>query len=59
MDNFGVVTMVVVRRDSTERGKRFVIHGATGQVRDQLPVTGMENRLREPDQGRLGTLSAR
>lgn len=41
MDSYGVATLVSLRRDSEERGKRFVVEGADGQVRDKLRVTGV------------------
>ena len=47
LDHFGVATLVALRRESTERGKRFVIQGATGQVRDKLRVTGIHKMLEE------------
>jgi anti-anti-sigma factor len=41
MDSYGVATLVGLRRASQDRGKRFVVEGATGQVRDKLQVTGV------------------
>jgi anti-anti-sigma factor len=52
LDHFGVATLVALRRESTERGKRFVIQGATGQVRDKLRVTGIHKMLEEADESR-------
>ncbi len=49
MDNFGVATLVALHRESIERGKQFVIAGATGQVRDKLRVTGVQKVLEEGD----------
>jgi len=41
MDSYGVATLVGLMRASHDRGKRFVIEGATAQVRDKLQVTGV------------------
>jgi anti-anti-sigma factor len=52
LDHFGVATLMALRRESTERGKRFVIQGATGQVRDKLRVTGVHRMLEGADESR-------
>ena len=41
MDSYGVATLVSLLKESQERGKRFVIEGAQGQVREKLGVTGV------------------
>ena len=41
MDSFGVATLVGLMKESQGRGKRFVVEGATGQVREKLRVTGV------------------
>ena len=49
MDNFGIATLVALQRESSQRGKRFVVEGARGQVRDKLQVTGIQRVLQEGD----------
>lgn len=46
LDNYGVATLVALLRESRERGKRFGIEGAGGQVREKLQVTGVLRILR-------------
>ncbi len=41
MDSYGVATLVGLMRASHDRGKRLVVEGAMGQVRDKLQVTGV------------------
>jgi anti-anti-sigma factor len=41
LDNFGVATLMDLHRRSRERGKRFVIENARGQVEEKLKVTGV------------------
>jgi anti-anti-sigma factor len=41
MDSYGVATLVGLLRASQDRGKRFVVEGAGGQVREKLRVTGV------------------
>ena len=41
MDSYGVATLVALLKESHERGKRFVVEGAAGQVREKLRVTGV------------------
>lgn len=41
MDNFGVATLVALHQEASERGKRFVVEDAQGQVREKLRVTGL------------------
>jgi len=45
LDNFGVATLVALRRESRERGKEFFIEGPNGQVREKLSVTGVLTML--------------
>jgi anti-anti-sigma factor len=45
IDLEGVASLLALRRDSTERGKRFTIEGAQGQVREKLAVTGVLDYL--------------
>lgn len=47
MDNYGVATLVTLQRQSGERGKRFMVEGSAGQVRDKLKVTGVLRILEE------------
>ncbi len=48
LDSFGVATLVGLLKESHRRGKRFLVEGAHGQVRDKLRVTGV---LRILEQG--------
>lgn len=41
LDNFGVATLVGLRKESERRGKRLVVVGSDRQVRDKLRVTGV------------------
>ena len=41
LDSYGVATLVALHKESRERGKRFVVGGAQGQVREKLRVTGV------------------
>lgn len=45
LDNFGVATLVALRRESRDRGKEFVVEGPEGQVREKLSVTGVLSML--------------
>jgi anti-anti-sigma factor len=48
LDNYGVATLVALQKESRDRGKRFHVEGAGGQVREKLRVTGV---LRILEQG--------
>jgi anti-anti-sigma factor len=41
LDNFGVATLVALRKESDARGKVLLVEGARGQVHDKLRVTGL------------------
>jgi anti-anti-sigma factor len=41
LDNFGVATLVVLQRESQQKGKRLLVEGSQGQVRDKLRMTGV------------------
>ncbi|MDP8956910.1 MAG: STAS domain-containing protein [Actinomycetota bacterium] len=41
MDSYGVATLVSLLKESQERGKKFLVEGAQGQVREKLGVTGV------------------
>jgi anti-anti-sigma factor len=41
MDSYGVATLVGLQRESHDRGKQFIVEGASGQVREKLRVTGV------------------
>ena len=41
IDSFGVATLVSLLKESQERGKRFLVEGAHGQVAEKLGVTGV------------------
>ena len=41
MDSYGVATLVSLLKESRERGKKFQVEGAQGQVREKLGVTGV------------------
>lgn len=45
LDNYGVATLVSLHRQSSERGKRFLVENAKGQVREKLDVTGISKVL--------------
>ena len=41
LDSYGVATLVALQKESRHRGKRFLVGGAQGQVREKLRVTGV------------------
>lgn len=41
MDSYGVATLMSLLKESQERGKKFLVEGAQGQVREKLGVTGV------------------
>jgi anti-anti-sigma factor len=45
VDNYGVAALLDLRRESERQGKRLVVEGTDGQVRDKLRVTGVLNLL--------------
>ena len=47
MDNYGVAALVSLLREADERGKRLVVEGEAGQVREKLKVTGVLRLLQE------------
>jgi anti-anti-sigma factor len=49
MDNFGVATLVALRREFAGRGTRLLVEGARGQVREKLRVAGVLRVLQEGD----------
>ena len=49
LDNFGVATLVALRRESHERGKSFVVEKPTGQVLEKLRLTGVLRILQGGD----------
>jgi anti-anti-sigma factor len=49
LDNFGVATLVALRRESMERGKSFVVEEPTGQVLEKLRLTGVLRILQGGD----------
>jgi anti-anti-sigma factor len=49
IDLEGVAALLSLRRESRERGKRFTVERAGGQVREKLSVTGVLELLEHGD----------
>jgi anti-anti-sigma factor len=49
IDLEGVAALLSLRRESKERGKRFIVERARGQVREKLGVTGVLELLERGD----------
>jgi anti-anti-sigma factor len=49
IDLEGVAALLSLRRESKERGKRFTVERAQGQVREKLAVTGVLDLLERGD----------
>jgi anti-anti-sigma factor len=47
IDLEGVSILLVLWRESHKRGKRFVVDGATGQVREKIATTGLTRLLED------------
>jgi anti-anti-sigma factor len=45
IDNYGVATLIALYKASVERGKRFSVEGAQGQVLEKLDTTGVRTVL--------------
>jgi anti-anti-sigma factor len=49
IDLEGVAALLALRKESKEKGKRFTIERAQGQVREKLEVTGVLDLLERGD----------
>jgi anti-anti-sigma factor len=47
IDLEGIGFLLSLWREASDRGKQFIAHGAKGQVRDKLAVTGLLDLLEE------------
>jgi anti-anti-sigma factor len=45
IDNYGVATLIALYKESRDRGKRFSVVGAQGQVQEKLRTTGVLKML--------------
>jgi anti-anti-sigma factor len=45
IDNYGVATLIALYKASVDRGKRFSVEGAQGQVLEKLETTGVRRVL--------------
>jgi anti-anti-sigma factor len=45
----GIAVLIILWKESSARGKRFVVEGARGQVRDKLEITGTLGPLEPPN----------
>ena len=51
LDSTGVAILLQLRKEASERGKRFTVEGANGQVREKLSVTGLLDVLQAGNAG--------